>query len=160
VGEALRLGPGVRARVHFTPADAGAAVRRWLGDGPLYLPQRDGDLGDRMRRAFDDAFADGARRVVIIGSDLPDMNAALLRRAFDLLHSHPVVLGPSTDGGYYLLGMRQPRPELFDDMPWSTERVLDCTLHRLRGSGVTPALLQPLRDVDHASDLPPELRSA
>jgi uncharacterized protein len=158
VGEAQRLGAGIQVRVHFTPAHAGGAVRRWLGEGPVYLPQSAGDLGTRMRSAFDAAFAAGARRVVIIGSDLPDMSSALLRRAFTLLERHAVVLGPATDGGYYLLGMCEPRPELFDEVPWSTDRVLDCTLHRLRGSGISLALLEPLRDVDHASDLPPELR--
>jgi uncharacterized protein len=158
VGEAQGLGAGIQVRVHFTPAHARGAVRRWLGEGPVYLPQSAGDLGSRMRSAFDAAFAAGARRVVIIGSDLPDMSTALLRQAFALLERHAVVLGPATDGGYYLLGMREPHPELFDDVPWSTERVLDCTLHRLRGSGISPALLEPLRDVDHASDLPPEFR--
>jgi len=160
VREALELGSGTRVRVHFTPAGAGDAVRRWLGDGPDFLPQVDGDLGERMNAAFASAFADGCQSAVIIGSDLPGISAEILRRAFDLLDAHPVVIGPAYDGGYYLLGLREPRPELFDGIPWSTERVLDCTLHRLRGSGISPPLLEPLRDVDRAADLPPEFRTA
>ncbi|HEU0078310.1 MAG TPA: TIGR04282 family arsenosugar biosynthesis glycosyltransferase, partial [Longimicrobiaceae bacterium] len=99
---------GVEVRVHYTPADAGAAVREWLDDGPVYLPQAEGgDLGMRMRDAFARAFADGAECVVIVGSDLPELTAALLRRAFDALDAHPAVLGPARDGGYYLLGLRR-----------------------------------------------------
>jgi uncharacterized protein len=156
LAEALRLG-GVQVRVHFTPADSGDAVRRWLGPGPAYLPQPEGDLGERMRHAFQAAFHEGFRRVVIIGSDLPRMSAELLRRAIQLLDHRPVVLGPATDGGYYLLGLREMQ-DLFADIPWSTERVLDCTLQRLRAAALEPALIEPLRDVDLAADLPPELQ--
>jgi uncharacterized protein len=153
VAESLRLRPRAEVRVHHTPAGAGDAVRRWLGDGPLYLPQAEGDLGLRMREAFRAAFAAGSEKVVIVGSDLPGLSAPLLRQAFDLLDRDPVVIGPAVDGGYYLLGLREPRPDLFVDIPWSTERVLDCTLQRLRADGVDPALLEPLRDVDRAADL-------
>jgi uncharacterized protein len=157
VAEALRTGPRVQVRVHFTPDGAGDAVRRWLGDGPAYLPQHPGDLGERMESAFRGAFEAGFGRVVIIGSDLPEMSARLLRRAFDMLADHDVVLGPAEDGGYYLLGLRRMQ-DVFGDMPWSTPRVLDCTLQRLRRAGLYPALLEPLRDVDRAADLPAEFQ--
>ena len=150
--EAQALGGEVR--VHFTPANAEAEVRAWLGDGPRYLPQSAGDLGARMEAAFRAAFEDGADRVVIIGSDLPELSAALLRRAFDALESHPAVIGPARDGGYYLLGMRTMIGGLFGGIPWSTDEVLARTLDRLRAAGVEPALLDTLSDVDEVDDLP------
>jgi hypothetical protein len=150
--EARALGGEVR--VHFTPEDAGAEVRGWLGEGPRYLPQSAGDLGARMEAAFRAAFEDGADRVVIIGSDLPELSATLLRRAFDALESHPAVIGPARDGGYYLLGMRTMIEGLFDGIPWSTNEVLARTLERLRAAGIHPALLDTLSDVDEVDDLP------
>jgi rSAM/selenodomain-associated transferase 1 len=141
-------------RIHHTPADAGDAVRRWLGDGAIYLPQADADLGRRMEAAFRAAFDDGFGRVVIIGSDLPGLSADVLRDAFRLLDTHPVVLGPAIDGGYYLLGLRAMVPGIFRGIPWSTPDVLSRTLDVLDTLGITPALLAPLADVDEAADLP------
>lgn len=141
-------------RIHFTPAAQEQEVRAWLGDGPRYLAQAGGDLGARMEAAFRAAFRDGAERVVIVGSDLPDLSAALLRRAFGALDEHLAVLGPARDGGYYLLGVRMMIPGVFDDVPWSTDAVLARTLERMRAAGVEPALLPTLADVDEAQDLP------
>jgi rSAM/selenodomain-associated transferase 1 len=154
LGEARALEPRASVRVHFNPAHAGDAVHAWLGDGPAYLPQVDDDLGGRMRAAFAQAFAAGLRRVVIIGSDLPDVSAGLLRRAFAELDSSPVVLGPARDGGYYLLGMREMVPGVFDGVPWSTADVLPRTMEILREAGIEPAMLEMLSDVDQAADLP------
>ena len=144
---------GGELRVHFTPAERDAEVRAWLGDA-VYIPQAAGDLGTRMEAAFRAAFDAGAERVVIIGSDLPDLSAALLRRAFDALASHPAVLGPARDGGYYLLGMTSLIPGIFHDIPWSTATVLARTLERLRAAGIEPVLLDTLTDVDEVEDLP------
>lgn len=151
---AARAADGAAVRIHFTPAEDGDAVRAWLGAGAEYLPQADGDLGERMRRAFETAFAAGHRRVVIIGSDLPDLSAEALRTAFDLLDSHAAVLGPARDGGYYLLGMTEMIDGIFDGVPWSTPAVLDATLARLRTAGARAAMLPVLADVDEAADLP------
>jgi len=153
--EVLGLGGEVQVRVHYTPADAGDAVRAWLGAGPVYLPQGDGDLGGRMEDAFARAFAAGAERVVIVGSDLPEVSTALLRRAFDLLDAHPAVIGPARDGGYYLLGVTRLVPGIFDGIAWSTPRVLAETLGRFRSAGIDPVLLEELADVDEVDDLPP-----
>ena len=144
---------GGELRIHFTPAEREAEVRAWLGDA-VYIPQAAGDLGTRMEAAFRAAFDAGAERVVIIGSDLPDLSAALLRRAFDALASHAAVLGPARDGGYYLLGMTSLIPGVFHDIPWSTGTVLALTLERLRAAGIEPALLDTLTDVDEVEDLP------
>jgi hypothetical protein len=149
---------GAAVRVHFTPADAGEAVRAWLGPGAAYLPQAEGDLGERMRGAFDAAFAAGFRRVVVIGSDLPELSPELLRRAFALLDGREAVLGPARDGGYYLLGLRRPVPDVFHGIAWSTAEVLGATVARLRATGIEPALLETLADLDEAADLPPGWR--
>lgn len=158
VQEALAVGSAA-VRVHFTPGDAGDVVRGWLGAGPDYLPQAaSGDLGARMRAAFEEAFAAGYRRVVVIGSDLPGLSAELLRRAIGLLDGHRVVVGPAADGGYYLLGMTERVGALFEGVPWSTDQVLARTLEILRSMEIAPALLPRLRDVDTVHDLPPGWR--
>jgi rSAM/selenodomain-associated transferase 1 len=109
----------------------------------------------RMRDAFARAFADGVERVVIVGSDLPELTAALLRRALGELDAHAAVLGPARDGGYYLLGLRRMIGGIFDGVPWSTPHVLAATLERFRTAGVEPAMLEELADVDEVEDLPP-----
>ena len=146
---------GVSLRIHHTPADAAAEVRAWLGEGPLYLPQAAGGLGERMAAAFRAAFASGARRAVIVGSDLPALSPDLLRRALAALERRDAVVGPARDGGYYLLGLTRMREELFEGIEWSTPSVLPATLSRLRRAGVEPVLLEELADVDRAADLPP-----
>jgi uncharacterized protein len=151
---AALAGEGVQVRVHHTPAGACDAVRAWLGAGPVYLPQAEGDLGVRMEDAFARAFAEGAERVVIVGSDLPDVSAGLLRRAFGLLDAHPAVLGPARDGGYYLLGLTRPVDGIFRGIEWSTPDVLAATLARFRAAGVEPVMLEELADVDEVQDLP------
>jgi rSAM/selenodomain-associated transferase 1 len=151
---AALAGEAVQVRVHHTPAQAGDAVRAWMGAGPVYLPQAEGDLGARMEDAFARAFAEGADQVVIVGSDLPELSAGLLRRAFDLLDAHPAVLGPARDGGYYLLGLAHPVPGIFGGIAWSTAEVLAATLARFRAAGIEPAMLEALADVDEVGDLP------
>ncbi|CAN5290252.1 TIGR04282 family arsenosugar biosynthesis glycosyltransferase [soil metagenome] len=141
-------------RIHYTPPEAGDEVRAWLGQGPGYLPQPEGDLGTRMERAFGSTFAAGYGRVVIVGSDLPGLTSALLERGFAALDGHPAVLGPAEDGGYWLLGLRHVVPDLFREIPWSTSEVLPRTVARLREGGIEPALLPALRDIDEAKHLP------
>ncbi|GAB3865682.1 TIGR04282 family arsenosugar biosynthesis glycosyltransferase [Hymenobacter segetis] len=115
--------------------------------------QTEGDLGARMATAFAVAFETGAGRVAIIGTDCPGLNDTHLNQAFALLETNDLVLGPATDGGYYLLGLRQPQPELFQNKTWSTDSVLSDTLADAAGLGLRVALLPTLRDVDDAADL-------
>ncbi len=116
------------------------------------VSQERGDLGARMRAAAGAAL-ERAARVVVIGSDSPTLAPARVREAFRALRRKRVVLGPSLDGGYYLLGVRAPLPNVFARMPWGTERVLDLTLKRLRTASLTPALLPCWYDVDTPADL-------
>ncbi len=112
-------------------------------------PQGDGDLGARMARAIATHVATGP--VVIIGSDAPTLPRAHVHEALDALMACDVVIGPSDDGGYYLIGARVAVPELFADVRWSTPAVLATTLERLAGRA--HALLPPWHDVDSADDL-------
>ena len=160
---------GAERYVFFAPADAEAALRPLAGADYAYLPQCEGDLGARMAQVFDDLRRHGHRNIVLIGSDLPALPLEYLDAAFARLESseHRVVLGPSQDGGYYLVGMNRPTPEIFANMSWSHERVLTDTMARLDELGVSYSLLPTWFDLDVAEDfnrlgqLPePELRRA
>lgn len=135
-------------------------MRAWLGDSFVYLLQGEGDLGARMARAFSEAFDDKAvERVVIVGSDCPDLRAGILRAALDSLRTHDIVLGPATDGGYYLIGLRRNALEngassLFADVDWGTETVYATTVVRAEQIGLRLRVLAPLDDVDRPEDLP------
>lgn len=155
VHEALAAVPPDHIRIHFTPPDTEPIVRAWLGSGPGYIPQADGDLGQRLETAFAQAFGAGYTRVLVVGSDLPGISAALLRSAVDALGDSDAVLGPAQDGGYWLLGLRRPMPEAFRGVPWSTADTCRHTVARLRAAGVQPLLLTEMTDVDTAADLPP-----
>jgi rSAM/selenodomain-associated transferase 1 len=140
--------------VWFAPANARQTVRDWLGGLGVagYRAQIAGGLGARLEDAFQRHFDEGAGRVLVIGSDCPDVDAPLVRRAFAALDEHDVVLGPARDGGYYLIGLRAPAPQLFRGIPWSTEAVLGETLARVRQLALRPRLLPTLRDIDTVND--------
>jgi rSAM/selenodomain-associated transferase 1 len=128
-----------------------AETREWAAHQVQCQPE--GDLGERMATAFAAAFESGAGRVAIIGTDCPGLRDTHLRHAFNLLETNDLVLGPATDGGYYLLGLRQLRPELFQNKTWSTGSVLADTLADAGRLGLRVAFLPTLRDVDNADDL-------
>ncbi len=113
--------------------------------------QRGKGLGERMKHGFLSAFSSG-NRVVIIGSDCPQINENILNKAFLLLEENDVVFGPSLDGGYYLLGMNSHYPELFEEIPWSTENVLELSLEKCKEMQLTTAFLPRLSDVDYIED--------
>lgn len=152
-------GARVDIAVCYTPRSAEEDVRAWLGDAPdRYWPQPDGDLGRKMRDMFDRAFQ-VVDRVAVIGTDAPSVNAGTIDRALDALDSADVVLGPATDGGYYLLALRAPTPALFADVPWSTDTVLRDTAARATESGARVTYLEVESDIDTSDDLTPELES-
>jgi rSAM/selenodomain-associated transferase 1 len=114
--------------------------------------QGEGDLGQRLARFFHTAFAEGAQRVVVVGTDSPTLPVALVRTALDELLRADVVLGPATDGGYYLIGCARLAPTLFDEIPWSSAEVLAATVARVRQSALRLAMLPPWYDVDTLDD--------
>ena len=123
----------------------------WNGWEKALQPQ-DGDLGDRMKQAFREQFARGAERAVVIGSDCLALQPRHLLEAFAQLERRDVVLGPSTDGGYYLLGMNLLREEIFDKMPWSQPQLMEKTKAALTRKNLSYALLEPLTDIDEWED--------
>ncbi|MGF1499655.1 MAG: TIGR04283 family arsenosugar biosynthesis glycosyltransferase [Elainellaceae cyanobacterium] len=129
-------------------------MEQWLGLQWQYRPQGSGALGDRLTRAFASAAAEGKHRVLAIGIDCPGLDSAQLALAFDALENHDLVVGPALDGGYYLIGLRRPIPDLFQDIDWGTDRVLAQTLAIAHRLGLTVAQLSPLPDVDYPDDLP------
>ncbi|MBH8569107.1 TIGR04282 family arsenosugar biosynthesis glycosyltransferase [Microvirga sp. STS02] len=133
------------------PKPTAAETREWAAHHARCQPE--GDLGARMAAAFAAAFEAGAGRVAIIGTDCPGLRDTHLKQAFALLETNDLVLGPATDGGYYLLGLRQPRSELFQGKTWSTDSVLTDTLADAGRLGLRVAFLPTLRDVDDADDL-------
>ena len=138
--------------LRFTPDDAGLEIQPWLRSGWRCSPQEAGDLGERLKRAFDDAFGEGATRVVIIGSDCPAITSDDIVAARQALETHDLVLGPARDGGYWLVGLRESQPALFDEMIWSTSTVLRDTLDRARRPGLQTHLRRELMDVDSAAE--------
>lgn len=128
-------------------------MQQWLGADLMYTVQGEGDLGDRMGRSFQSAFNAGAKRALIIGTDCPDLDAPLLEQAFCELQQHDLVLGPASDGGYYLIGLRRWIPQLFVDIQWSTATVLERTLAIAAELHLSVALLPVLSDVDYPTDL-------
>jgi hypothetical protein len=113
--------------------------------------QQGQDLGQRMEQAFSEAFKSGYKKVVIIGSDLFDMEEADLKMAFLTLEDHEYVVGPAQDGGYFLLGMKKPTPQLFKNKDWSTSRVFDQTLGNLEQEKLK--LLPVRNDIDTFEDM-------
>ncbi len=129
------------------------AMEAWLANDIPYLEQGEGDLGDRLRRAFAQAFAQGAQAVVVIGADCPGLTPALFSQAFTALTRKDLVLGPAMDGGYYLIGLKHPAPALFSRIPWGNEEVLAATMKQAQGLSLSTHLLEPLADVDRPEDL-------
>lgn len=148
---------GITMVVHYSGGSR-KKMTFWLG--PMkYVEQTDGDLGQKMRRAFQHSIETGAQTIVLIGSDIPDISADLLQQAFTSLRTREVVIGPCQDGGYYLIGMvaeqaSQLYPLLFEEMPWSSGELLATTLSRLEKAGYEVAILPTLRDIDLPADLP------
>jgi hypothetical protein len=151
--EATTPRPGDYERlVFFDPPGALEEMRAWL-PGLRLLPQGSGDLGERMADAFARAFARGASRVAIVGTDAPSVSREAVTEALAALGGADAVLGPAEDGGYYLLALRGPRPELFAGIAWSTATVAAETRARASASGLTVRELPALRDLDTLEDL-------
>ena len=119
----------------------------------LVLVQHGNDLGARMLNSFSDQFKMGYSRLIIIGTDCPDLNSELLLNAFNALESHDIVIGPAADGGYYLLGMSKLYPELFEGVEWSTSEVYGQTVDIISKLGLSFSLMPVLRDLDNEDDL-------
>ena len=150
----LRTLGGAHAVVAFTPDDSRREFET-LAPGLPLIPQRGDDLGSRLLNTLDTLLRDGHSAAVAIDSDTPNLPTAFLAQAIEIVTDSPtdVVLGPSDDGGYYLIGLRHPWPVLFERMPWSTADVLPETIRRAEAAGLRVACLPPWFDVDTPKDL-------
>lgn len=151
---------GDRRVFAVAPADRLDEFRAALPTGWETTPQAGGDLGNRLRSFFADSLAphdETAIASVVIGADCPTLNQQEIEVAFTALKSHHAVLGPATDGGYYLIGLRSPWCDDFDqlflDIPWSSENVYQITMNRMQQIGLRPAILPSKEDIDTIAEL-------
>lgn len=150
---------GMGASQGQTQQEAGAAViaeaRDWLGQDLDVRLQPEGDLGHRMDVALRTAFAEGAERAVLLGTDVPDYSPKVVGGALEVLHRVDAVLGPAMDGGYYAIGFAREAytPAVFEEMPWGTDAVRKATEAALKAAGREYLLLPEWTDVDGIRDL-------
>jgi hypothetical protein len=140
--------PEWRVEIHFAPAVGADEMRQWLGLRHVFHSQAGNDLGGRLVHATAGAFSRGAGAVIVIGGDCPGLDDICLRRASSALDTTDVVLGPTVDGGYYLIGLRRMWPSLFRDIHWCSDAVLKQTMERVREASLSHAVLSIKEDVD------------
>lgn len=133
-------------------ADGISLNDHWLDDVYLKRKQSGEDLGARMYHAFDTLFQESYEQVLIIGTDCFELTTDTIQKAFTFLNNHQVVIGPSSDGGYYLLGMRQFFPFLFEGIAWSTDTVYSSTIQQLEQHKISYHILPVLNDIDTEDD--------
>ena len=139
----------------FYPPEREEQFAQWIGNIYTYWPQRGGDLGERMKNSFSDAWGEGYHYAVITGSDIPDLPRAFIDDAFLKLQNNDVVIGPALDGGYYLIGFRRDTffSGVFDGIIWGTETVCEKTLNKLEKEGLAVFTLPKWCDIDTPEDL-------
>lgn len=123
-----------------------------FGQDYQFEVQSGNDLGSRMENAFQRLFSKDYEKIIISGTDCGELESNILEDAFELLDKHEVVIGPARDGGYYLLGMKKMFSDLFEGIPWSTEKVLFLTMEKLEKQNISYELLEILSDVDRIED--------
>ena len=149
--EAFKTGKGIDLEICFTGGSTGQ-MRTWLGNSLSYAEQEDGDLGTRMYSAIKRSLHEGSSRIVLIGTDIPGQVSNQIETAFNSLTEKDIVLGPVMDGGYWLIGMKNPC-NVFEGITWGKETVLRQTLNAVEEKGFSVDLLAPVNDIDTAGDL-------
>ncbi len=154
---------GDQRAIAFTPSDKRSDfenVTASVTESWALIPQSDGSLGNRMTHFFESMFSGGdeaedesSRNTILIGSDCPTITPALCAEAFELLRTHDVVLGPTPDGGYYLVGMAGKYRDVFSGITYSTQSVLEQTTNKMQDNQIKYALLKPLEDIDEFDNL-------
>jgi len=150
--EIMRQVPDIEPIIAYLPQDAGDYFTELAPDMTL-TPQRGASLGERLDNLLTDALQAGAKQAVVMNSDGPTLPVVYLETAFKQLDEYDVVIGPSQDGGYYLIGMKSPQTQLLRNVEMSTPRVLTDTLALAEASGLSVALLPSWYDVDTVADL-------
>ncbi|MBU2491955.1 MAG: TIGR04282 family arsenosugar biosynthesis glycosyltransferase [Bacteroidetes bacterium] len=128
-------------------------IKKWVNKNFIYKPQTGGDLGNKMSDAFQTVFAHGKNKVIIIGTDIPDLSKDILLNAFNQLDNSDFVISPSHDGGYNFLGMKSFYPEVFQNIKWSSEEVFPKTIRQIKELGLSIKVEESLIDIDDKIDL-------
>jgi rSAM/selenodomain-associated transferase 1 len=149
----LEITRGLSFRKFIYYADEVSDYDLWSVPGYTKRKQNGNDLGERMLNSFKELFDQGFTRIIIIGSDCLQLKTETLEEAVALLESNAAVIGPASDGGYYLLGLTKFYPALFIDKPWSTDKVFAKTIADFNQQGISYALLEELSDIDDSTDL-------
>lgn len=121
-------------------------------DGYSFMLQNGDDLGVRMSNAFEEVLNQGYKKVIVIGTDCGELKSEIIQKAYNLLDTSDTVIGPAEDGGYYLIGMKKAHPTIFQEIDWSTDKVLTQTLLRIKNAGLTNDFLPTLVDADTYED--------
>jgi rSAM/selenodomain-associated transferase 1 len=128
-------------------------IKKWLGKSFIYSHQEGNDLGEKMTNAFHKVFSQGARKSIIIGTDIPDLSPHIIKEAIKKLDKTDIVIGPSKDGGYYLLGMKKYYPSLFKNIKYSSSTVFSETVAIAEKINLTYSTLELLQDIDTQDDI-------
>ena len=140
--------------IYYFPENKKNEVKKWINLPDIeYLPQYGDNLGARMLNAFKDSVSLKYAKTVIIGTDCLEITNSLLSQSFDLLDDSDLVLGPATDGGYYLIGLKAVVETIFQDIHWSTEKVLKQTINKAKEIKLSYKLLDFNNDIDTLEDL-------
>lgn len=132
----------------YDPVEKHHEIQKWLPAYDAYLAQQGSDLGQRLQNAFEWAFRAGYVYVMAFGSDTMGCRPKMILEGFEKLKEFNVVLGPAEDGGYYAIALKRKRPELFQNIPWSTDQVFETTLNEIKNNSLTYHLLPTLKDLD------------
>jgi uncharacterized protein len=151
--QARLLSPECALAVHYNATQDQALIQEWVGRMFTCHLQTDGDIGRRMSESFHASFRDGSRSTILFGTDIPDLNADIMRQAARMLVENDVVIGPAADGGYYAIGMKTLHNELFELIPWSTANVFSETRSIAEERGLSIGVLPRLMDIDTFEDL-------
>jgi uncharacterized protein len=147
----LQAGKGFSCEVCYT-GGMKEEMEAWLGNDLTYTEQVQGDLGAKMYSSITGAINAGSRKVVLIGTDIPEPVTGYIEKAFSALDEKDMILGPTIDGGYWLVGMKNP-VNIFDGVHWGTEAVLSQTVELIKQQGLTLFLLPEINDIDTVDDL-------
>ena len=146
---------GFDFKVYFDPPGFLIKIKKWLGDNYTYVQQHGSNLGERMSNAFMDVFRDDYNKAIIIGSDMPCFSNNFFTGVFEKLDQNDAVIGPSMDGGYYLLGFKKNTflKEVFCNIQWSTDIVFNSTMKKFQKNRYKVNILKTMNDIDTVDDL-------
>ena len=146
----LRAVPGTDTFIAYAPETA----EKYFGKFNVNLiPLHEGDLGIRMYSAFKEVFHAGYEKASLVGADIPELSQTIILKSFDVLSACDLVYGPAKDGGYYLVGMRKLIKDVFEDVPWSTDRTLERSIEQAKRAGFSTGFIETLSDIDTYEDV-------